>query len=86
MENGRTSPYRHTLDIQCLVSKNAMSAGDALRELDDMHVLNPDTPFILVQSPLISNYDFSKMVDAHKARREADKNYIMTLGVGRGGR
>jgi translation initiation factor eIF-2B subunit epsilon len=35
---------------------------------------------------LISNYDFSKMVDAHKKRKEVDKNYVLTLGVGRGGR
>lgn len=49
-------------------------------------MLNPDNPFVLVHSPLISNFDISKMVDAHKARREVDKNFIMTMGVGRGGR
>ncbi|WVR03095.1 hypothetical protein IAU60_000084 [Kwoniella sp. DSM 27419] len=81
-----TSPYRHTLDIQCLSSQTAMSAGDALRELDDMHVLNADNPFVLVHSPIVSNYDLSKMIDVHKKRREEDKNFIMTLGVGRGGR
>ncbi|WWC97600.1 hypothetical protein V866_004484 [Kwoniella sp. B9012] len=81
-----TSPYRHTLDIQCLSSQTAMSAGDALRELDDMSVLNAENPFILVHSPIISNYDISKMVEAHKKRREEDKNFIMTMGVGLGGR
>ncbi|EIW73036.1 hypothetical protein TREMEDRAFT_42152 [Tremella mesenterica DSM 1558] len=80
------SPYRFTMDIQCLSSTTTMSAGDALRELDDMHVLNADNPFILVHSPLVSNYDISKMVEAHKKRREVDKNFIMTMGVGRGGR
>ncbi|TYJ53040.1 hypothetical protein B9479_006317 [Cryptococcus floricola] len=49
-------------------------------------VLNADNPFILVHSPLVSNYDLSKIVDAHKKRREVDKNFIMTMGVGRGGR
>ncbi|WVQ72225.1 hypothetical protein IAR50_001774 [Cryptococcus sp. DSM 104548] len=63
-----TSPYRSTLDIHCLASQTARSAGDALRELDDMHVLNADNPFILVHSPLVSNYDLSKIVDAHKKR------------------
>ncbi|WRT63187.1 uncharacterized protein IL334_000090 [Kwoniella shivajii] len=81
-----SSPYRHTLDIQCLSSQTARSAGDALRELDDMHVLNADNPFILVHSPIISNYDISKMVEAHKKRREEDKNFIMTMGIGLGGR
>ncbi|WVO15131.1 hypothetical protein L204_102775 [Cryptococcus depauperatus] len=81
-----TSPYRATLDIHCLASKSANSAGDALRELDDMHLLNPENPFILVHSPLVSNYDLSQMVQAHKKRRETDKNFIMTMGIGHGGR
>ncbi|OCF34920.1 translation initiation factor eIF-2B subunit epsilon [Kwoniella heveanensis BCC8398] len=74
-----SSPYRHTLDIQCLSSQTAMSAGDALRELDDMHVLNPENPFVLVHSPIVSNYDLSKMIEVHKQRREVDKNFIMTM-------
>nr|XP_019013988.1 translation initiation factor eIF-2B subunit epsilon [Kwoniella pini CBS 10737]OCF52769.1 translation initiation factor eIF-2B subunit epsilon [Kwoniella pini CBS 10737] len=81
-----SSPYKHTLDIQCLASQTAMSAGDALRELDDRNVLNAENPFILVHSPIISNYDLSKMVEVHKKRREEDKNFIMTMGVGLGGR
>ncbi|ORX35131.1 nucleotide-diphospho-sugar transferase [Kockovaella imperatae] len=80
-----SSPYRYTMDIQCLSSKTARSAGDALRDLDAMSVLNPDFPFILVHSPLVSNYDLSKMVEAHMARKEKDKDLIMTMGVGRGG-
>jgi translation initiation factor eIF-2B subunit epsilon len=84
--DGRTSPYRFTLDIHCLSSTTARTAGDALRELDAMHVLNPENPFILVHSPTVSNYDISRMVEAHKARREVDKNVIMTMGVARGGR
>jgi translation initiation factor eIF-2B subunit epsilon len=52
----------------------------------DTQVLNGDNPFILVHSPLVSNYDLSRMVDAHKKLREKDPNYIMTMGVGKGGR
>lgn len=51
-----------------------------------MQLLNPENPFILVHTPIVSNYDISQMVDAHKKRRETDKNLIMTMGVGRGGR
>jgi translation initiation factor eIF-2B subunit epsilon len=32
------SPFNKLLDIQCLSSSTAFSAGDALRELDDMQV------------------------------------------------
>lgn len=49
-------------------------------------VLNGENPFVLVHSPLVSNYDLTPMIDAHKKRREVDKNFVMTMGVGRGGR
>ncbi len=80
------SPFNRLLDIQCLASQTARTGGDALRELDDMGVLNPENPFVLVHTPIVSNYDISQMVDAHRKRRETDKNLIMTMGVGRGGR
>lgn len=80
------SPFNRLLDIQCLASQTARTGGDALRELDDMGVLNADNPFVLVHTPIVSNYDISQMVDAHRKRRETDKNLIMTMGVGRGGR
>ena len=34
----RTTPYRYTMHIQCLSSRTARTAGDALRDLDAMHV------------------------------------------------
>jgi len=37
-DSHRSSPYRNTLDIQCLSSQTARSAGDALREIDAMQV------------------------------------------------
>ncbi|BEI83791.1 hypothetical protein CcaverHIS002_0403950 [Cutaneotrichosporon cavernicola] len=80
------SPFNRLLDIQCLASQTARSGGDALRELDDMGLLNPENPFVLVHTPIVSNYDISQMVDAHRKRRETDKNLIMTMGIGRGGR
>jgi hypothetical protein len=36
--NCSTSPFRDTLDIQCLSSQTARSPGDAMRELDSMGV------------------------------------------------
>lgn len=60
------------------------SLRDALETNNQL--LNPENPFILVHNPIVSNYDISLMVDAHKKRREVDKNVIMTMGVARGGR
>jgi translation initiation factor eIF-2B subunit epsilon len=81
-------------------SQTASSAGDALRELDGMNVctsdlnddnadtqiLHDEKPFLLVHSPLVSNYDMTPAIEAHSKRRAADKNFIMTMGVHRGGR
>ena len=39
-----------------------------------------------MNSPIVSNYDLTPMIEAHKKRREVDKNFIMTMGVNRGGR
>lgn len=52
----------------------------------DRQLLNQDQAFLLVHSPLVSNYDMTPALEAHKKRREADKNFIMTMGVSRGGR
>lgn len=51
-----------------------------------MQILNPKTPFLLLHSPVVSNVDLSRLVRDHKKLREEDKNVIMTVGVGVGGR
>lgn len=81
-----SSPYATTLHITCVSSSSAQSVGDALRQLDAMQILNPKSPFLLVHSPIVSNVDLSRLVRDHKRLREADKNVIMTLAVGVGGR
>lgn len=63
-----------------------MSVSCARLDVTDHQLLNPENPFILVHNPIVSNYDISHMVEAHKKRREVDKNVIMTMGVARGGR
>ncbi len=83
----RASPYaRAFTTVQCVTSQHAISPGDALRQLDAMQVLNPKSPFLLLQSPIVSSLDLGTVVRRHKQRREADKSLIMTLAVGTGGR
>ena len=52
--------------------------GDALRELDASSIIKGD--FILIRSPgdLISNVNLGALWDAHRNRRAANKNAIMT--------
>lgn len=81
-----SSRYATSLSIQCITSQSAISPGDALRQLDAMQILNPKIPFLLLHSPIVSNYDLSILIRHHKKLRAADKSVIMTIGVGVGGR
>jgi translation initiation factor eIF-2B subunit epsilon len=56
--------------------------GDALRHIDQKDVIKSD--FILVYGDVVSNMDLGPALAAHRARRDKDKNAIMTM-VGRGG-
>lgn len=82
----RSSPYSKTLNVQCVSDSLSRSAGDALRKLDSMQIINPKVPFLLLHSPIVGNVDLSAMVKRHQALRREDPNVIMSVGVGIGGR
>lgn len=68
-----SSPF-HTLEI---VKTTARSVGDALRDLDSRDLITGD--FLLVHGDLVSNLPIDAALAAHRARRVADKNAIMTM-------
>jgi translation initiation factor eIF-2B subunit epsilon len=82
----RSSPYSKTLNVQCVSDSLSRSAGDALRKLDSMQIINPKVPFLLLHSPIVGNVDLSAMIKQHQALRSVDPNVIMSVGVGIGGR
>lgn len=51
--------------------------GDVMRDLDGKHLITGD--FIVVSGDVISNLPIEKMLAKHRARRQTDKNAIMTL-------
>ncbi|CAI2199571.1 5832_t:CDS:2, partial [Funneliformis geosporum] len=55
------------------------SVGDALRELDSKQLINSD--FILISGDVVSNIHLKQVLDAHRARKNTDKNAIMTMVV-----
>ncbi|KAF9436032.1 hypothetical protein BGZ76_004990 [Entomortierella beljakovae] len=65
------------MKIHTIVSQECMSVGDAMRELDAKQLI--DTDFILVTGDVVSNMKLDKVLDEHRARRQADKSAIMTL-------
>ncbi|KAI9745965.1 MAG: hypothetical protein M1818_000646 [Claussenomyces sp. TS43310] len=73
------SPFS-TLEI---LKSTARSVGDALRDIDNRGLITGD--FLLVNGDLVSNLQIDAVLSAHRARRMADKNAIMTLVLREGG-
>jgi len=73
------SPF-NSLEI---VKTTARSVGDAMRDLDSRDLITGD--FLLVHGDLVSNLPIDAALAAHRARRIADKNAIMTMILRAGG-
>jgi translation initiation factor eIF-2B subunit epsilon len=73
------SPF-NSLEI---IKTTARSVGDALRDLDARDLISGD--FLLVHGDLVSNLPIDAALAAHRARRIADKNAIMTMILRSGG-
>lgn len=67
-----------------VVARNCLSAGEALRALDQKDIIKGD--FLLVSGDTVANVDLGPALAAHRARRERDKNAIMTMVCVWGGR
>ena len=68
-----SSPFKKIVFLRCV----ATSVGDVMRDLDQKHILARD--FIVVSGDIVCDFPISKALKKHKARREKDKNAIMTM-------
>ncbi|KAL8674893.1 MAG: hypothetical protein Q9168_000696 [Polycauliona sp. 1 TL-2023] len=68
-----TSPFKNLV----LFSSDAASAGDAMRDLDNRDLIKGD--FLLVSGDVISNLAIEPALTRHRARRDKDRNAIMTM-------
>ncbi|KAJ5086888.1 hypothetical protein NUU61_008195 [Penicillium alfredii] len=66
------------------LKSTSTSVGDVMRDLDGKHLITGD--FILVSGDVISNLPIESALAKHRARREADKNAIMTMVLREAGR
>ncbi|KAG2491384.1 hypothetical protein HYH03_010176 [Edaphochlamys debaryana] len=75
------SKWAHSRDMKVtpIVSTNCLSAGEALRLIDQRDLIKGD--FVLCSADVVSNMKLGPMLEAHRARRAADKNAIMTLAM-----
>lgn len=60
-----------------LIRSTSKTVGDAMRHLDSLHLLVND--FIVVYGDVVSNLSLEGALAAHRARRAADKNAMMTM-------
>lgn len=65
------------MHAQVIVSTACKTAGEALREIDIKDIIKGD--FVLVSGDVVSNMDLGAALEAHKARRDKDKNALMTM-------
>jgi translation initiation factor eIF-2B subunit epsilon len=77
----RESKYHHPnsgIKVIPIVSPEARSLGDAMRELDARQLITSD--FILITGDVVSTLRIDQIVREHKERRKgADKDAIMTM-------
>lgn len=60
-----------------ILKSSANSAGDVLRDLDKRALMTGD--FLLVSGDVVSNLTLGPALTQHRARREKDRNAIMTM-------
>ncbi|KAG8745431.1 hypothetical protein FRC12_014545 [Ceratobasidium sp. 428] len=72
------------MSITTILSREARSVGDAMRELDAKQILTSD--FVLLTGDVVCNIRLDEVVKEHKERRKASKDAIMTVVVKEVGR
>ncbi|KAH6653265.1 nucleotide-diphospho-sugar transferase [Truncatella angustata] len=76
----RACPFSH---LEFVRVSDARSIGDFLRDLDNRSLIEGD--FVLVHGDLVSNISLESALAAHRARKEANRDSIMTLVLREGG-
>mmetsp|Transcript_6093 Transcript_6093/g.22353 ORF Transcript_6093/g.22353 Transcript_6093/m.22353 type:complete len:781 (-) Transcript_6093:399-2741(-) len=77
LQSSRFNSHHQPFQVHPIVSTSAMSAGEALRFIDERQVVRSD--FVLVFGDTVSNMSLTAALAAHRARREADKQAVMTI-------
>lgn len=67
------SPFK----VITIMSPEARSVGDAMRDLDNRGIITGD--FILVSGDVVTNIEFDKLLEFHKKMHASDKDHIVTM-------
>lgn len=69
--------HNREMTVTIVVSTSCLSAGEALRMIDQRDVIKSD--FVLVSGDTVSNMNLAAVLETHRARRAADKSAIYTM-------
>lgn len=78
-----TDPLQQ-LKVRNISSPTWNCEGDALRDIERRSDLCPTDDFVLIASGSVFNLDIAKMLKEHKARRKADRNWLISTVFRRG--
>ena len=67
------SPFK----VTTILSPEARSVGDVMRDLDNRGIITGD--FIMVSGDVVTNIDISKMIEFHRKMHAQDKDHIATM-------
>ncbi|CAB1104374.1 unnamed protein product [Ectocarpus sp. CCAP 1310/34] len=74
----QSSTWAAHMEVRIITSNNCLSAGDALRDIDQRGVVRSD-PFVLVSGDVVSNIDLKSVIKQHKETKKADPLTLMTM-------
>eukprot|EP00177_Eucheuma_denticulatum_P001401 GFKZ01002539.1.p1 GENE.GFKZ01002539.1~~GFKZ01002539.1.p1 ORF type:complete len:761 (-),score=108.49 GFKZ01002539.1:1199-3328(-) len=72
------------MKVTPLSSESWANQGDAMRDIEGRDDLRPVDDFVLVRQGSVFNVDVSRLVSAHKARKEQDRNWLITTTFRKG--
>ncbi|GMM36969.1 translation initiation factor eIF2B catalytic subunit epsilon [Saccharomycopsis crataegensis] len=67
------SPFK----VQCIISLEARSIGDVMRDLDNRSIITDD--FLLISGDVITNINFDDALKYHRKIKESDRDHIVTM-------
>lgn len=77
IDQSKWSRPHSPFNVNMMKLTESMSVGDAMRDLDSRNIITSD--FLLVSGDVVSNIDFTPVLEKHLQRKRDDKNTMMTM-------
>lgn len=82
LEASKWSPDSTFMKVRPIVGQDCHSIGDALRFIDQLHIVKSDC--VVLKGNIISNMNLKEAVQAHRNRRQRESTAILTVTMTEG--